>query len=193
MGRIAVVRRTVNSYGAGSNPALPATWSIMNEIYDNVWVGDDLDYEKIKDKPEWRAARMCKYGSGGHKETLGYDTKAAPKGKNYLSVEKGNHLAVNIIDMDDPNMIPFECITVALDYVKKQLDAGKKVLIACNSGHSRGPSTGLAFLRAIGDMPRNFHMAERVYKSLYPKYDPGLGIRQVIRSHWSELENMENK
>ena len=88
-------------------------------------------------------------------------------------------------------MIPFECIKLALDYAKKQLDDGYKILIACNSGHSRGPSTGLAFLRSIGDMPHNFHMSERVYRGLYRKYDPGMGMRQQLRSHWSELKDME--
>jgi hypothetical protein len=170
----------------------------MEEIYTSksggsVWVGDDSDYEKIKDKSDWRTARMCKFGLDGHKETLGYSTMGAPKGKHYLSVEKDRHIAINIIDMDDPNMIPFECIKIAIDYIKKQLDAGKKVLIACNSGHSRGPSTGLAFLRSIGDLPYHFVKAENIYKTLCPKYDPGIGIRQVLKDHWTALDNMEIK
>lgn len=164
----------------------------MEEIYNNVYVGDDNDYLKIKDKPEWVSARMCKYGPGGHQQTLGYKSLAAPKGKNYLFVEKPDHLAVNILDLDDPNMIPFECITTALKYIKKELDAGKKVLIACNQGHSRGPTTGLLFLRAIGDLPYHFIKAEQIYKTLYPKYDPGMGMRQIARSHWSELDNFLN-
>ncbi len=163
----------------------------MEEIFTNVYVGDDLDYEKIKGKSEWVAARMCKYGPGGHQQTLGYTTLGAPKGKNYLSIEKDDHLAVNIIDMEDPNMIPFECITTALDYIKKKLDEGKKVLIACNSGHSRGPTTGLMFLRAINEMPHNFHISERIYRTLYPKYNPGMGMRQIARSHWADLDRME--
>jgi hypothetical protein len=164
----------------------------VEEIYKDVFVGDNEDYEKIKNKENWRAARMCKYGPGGHQQTLGYDTLAAPKGKNYLSVEKKNHLAVNILDLDDPNMIPFECITTALEYVKRMLDKGYKVLIACNSGRSRGPSTGLMFLRAMGDLPYHFQKAEHIYKTIYPKYSPGMGIRQVAKSHWTELENYLN-
>ena len=53
----------------------------MEEIYKGVWVGDDNDYEKIKDKPEWKSVRCCKFGPGGHKETLGYTTQGAPSGK----------------------------------------------------------------------------------------------------------------
>lgn len=168
----------------------------MQEIFrvkdgGSVWVGDDLDYEKIKDKPDWKSARMCKYGPGGHQQTLGYHSLAAPKDKHYLHVIKDNRIAINIIDMDDPSMIPFECIKYALDYIKKQLDLGFNVLVACNSGHSRGPSTGLAFLRSIGEMPHNFHISEKIYHSIYNKYDPGMGMRQKLRTHWSELDRME--
>lgn len=176
----------------------PVGEAILEEIYRaengaRIFVGDDLDYEKIKDKPNWKSCRMCKYGAGGHQQTLGYTTLGAPKGKHYLSIEKGDHMAINIIDMDDPNMIPWKCITDALTYVKKQMDEGYHVLIACNSGHSRGPTTGLMFLRAIGELPYHFVKAEQVYRALYPKYDPGMGMRQTARSRWSELDNMENK
>lgn len=160
----------------------------MQEIYTNVYVGDDNDYLKIKDDPTFRSCRMCKFGPDGHKETLGYDTMGAPKGKNYISVEADNRIAINIIDMDDPHMIPWECITKALDYAKKKLAEGYKILFACNSGHSRGPTTGLLFLRSIGDMPHNFVTSERIYSALYRKYDPGMGMRQVARSHWSDGE-----
>lgn len=164
----------------------------MEEIYPHVYVGDDADYLKIKDDKTWRSCRMCKFGPGGHKETLGYDTMGAPKGKHYLSVEAPNRIAINILDMLDPNMIPFECLEIALKYAKEKLDEGYKILIACNSGHSRGPTTGLCFLRAIGDMPHNFHMSERIYRTLYSKYDPGMGMRQVARSKWSDLDRMES-
>lgn len=170
----------------------------MEKIYESpngasVYVGGDVDYEKIKDKDNWKSARMCKEGPGGHRDTVGYESKGAPKDKNYLAVRVKNRIAVNIIDPNDPNLIPFECIKLALDYIKEQLDKGFNVLVACNMGHSRGPSTGLAFLRSIGDMPHNFHTSETIYKGIYNKYDPAMGIRQVLRSHWTELDNMENK
>lgn len=170
----------------------------MEPIYKSqfggsLYVGDDSDYVKIANKSDWRSARMCKYGVGGHQQTLGYTSLSAPKGKNYLHKDADNRIAINILDLNDPNMIPFECIKYALDYIKEQLNNGHNVLLACNSGHSRGPSTGLAFLRSIGELPYNFHKAETIYKTLYPKYDPGMGIRQVLRTHWHDLENMEKK
>lgn len=171
----------------------------MEEIYKNpsngcsVWVGDDNDYLKIKDNNKWRSCRMCKYGVDGHQQTLNYKTLAAPQGKNYLSVEAKNRIAINIIDMDDPHMIPWECITTALKYAKEKLDEGFNVLIACNSGHSRGPTTGLMFLRSIGDMPYHFIKAEKIYHTIYKRYDPGMGIRQIARSNWSILDSLYAK
>lgn len=168
----------------------------MEEIYKSangaiVCVGNDKDYLKIEKNNKWKSVRCCKYGPGGHQQTLGYTTLAAPKGDNYLQVIKDNRIAINIIDMEDPNLIPFDCVKYALDYAKKQLDLGYNILFACNSGHSRGPSTGMAFLRSIGELPYNFHRSESIYKTLYKRYDPGLGIRQRLKDWWTELDNME--
>jgi hypothetical protein len=155
----------------------------------NLYVGRDEDYEKHKNDPEFRFARCCKYGPGGHQQTLGYKTLAAPKDSNYLWVKRPNRIALNLIDQDDPGFIPEECIEKALEYIKDQLDAGKKVIVCCNSGHSRGPTTALLFLRTIGEMPHSFVIAERIYRTLYPPYSPGQGMRQRARQMWDKLEN----
>jgi hypothetical protein len=164
----------------------------MEEIYPNLYVGSGEDYEALKKKDaskDFSFVRMCKYGTDGHQEVLGYHTLAAPAGPNYLFAHKGkNLLAVNILDINDPNFVPLECFLIAIRFIKQKLDEGRKVLAACNQGHSRGPSTGLAFLRAIGDMPHNFHTSERIYRTLYRKYDPGQGVRQRIRESWAELD-----
>lgn len=164
----------------------------MQEIYKvknggSVWVGDDTDYEKIRDNPGFLACRVAKYGPGGHQQTLGYHSLSAPKNKNYLHVEQKDHLAVNILDLDDPSMIPIECIDVAVNYIRRKLALGKNILVACNQGKSRGPATAMAFLRTIGELPYNFAKSETVFKTLYPKCDLGMGIRQVLRSQWASL------
>jgi len=166
----------------------------MEKIYTNLFVGSDLDYAKLKAEKGWSFARMCKYKDGGHQQVLEYTSLSAPKNKNYLSVRpKDSHLAVNIIDVNDPNFVPIECILIAIKFVKERLDAGDKVLIACNAGKSRSTSTGLAFLRAIGDFPYSFSVSEKIYHTICPTYDPNLGIRQVLRSNWSNLDNLLNK
>lgn len=156
----------------------------MESVIDGLYVGGDTDYEKIRDKGGWGVLRCCKFGPGGHKDTLGYTTAGAPKGPDYLAVRKGNRMALNFIDVEDPNLIPLDMVKKGLKFIDERREAGDKVLVACNAGHSRGPTTALLYLRSIGEMTGNFIQSERVYRTLYPKYDPGQGARQFARSHW---------
>lgn len=165
----------------------------MENIIKNLYVGDDNDYLKIKDKPEWKALRCCKYGPGGHQETLGYRTLGAPKGKNYLSVDQHNRRALNFIDPHDPNLIPIDMIVKGLEFIDKSLAAGDKILVACNAGHSRGPTTALLYLRSIDELTGNFVRSENVFRTLYPKYDPGEGARTFAKANWNYFENYLRK
>lgn len=157
------------------------------EVIDRLYVGDDVLYEKLAGKPGWSFLRPIKFGPGGHKELLGYTTNGAPKGPNYLQVRRGNLLALNILDTDDPDMIPDEAIDLGLKFLKERYDAGDKVLSACNAGHTRGPTMMLMFLRAIGEMPDSFVASERKFRTLYPPYDPGVGMRAHARARWKSL------
>lgn len=156
----------------------------MAEIIDRLYVGGDREYERVQGNAGWSFLRCCKEGLGGHRQLLGYHTLAAPKGANYLWYRKGNILALNVLDLDDPSFISKDMIDQGIAFVQERLDAGDKVLIACNQGHSRGPTITLLYLRTIGEMPHNFIKAERIFRTLYPKYDPGSGMRGFARSHW---------
>lgn len=158
----------------------------MEEILPRLYVGDDEAYEKVKDADGWAFLRACKYGPGGHQETLGYKTLGAPKDDNYLWVKRGNKLALNILDLDDPNFIAPGMVDTALEFIDRNRNAGKKVLVACNHGTSRSPSIVLLYMRSIGELPYSFGMSLRVFRTLYPSYDPGQGIRQYLRIHWGD-------
>lgn len=160
----------------------------MEHIIGSLYVGDDADYEKLKDRKGWAFLRCCKEGPGGHRETVGYDTLGAPKGSEYLAAASGNRLALNYIDANDPHFIPLEMVRKGLAFVDKQLSEGDKVLIACNMGHSRGPTTAMLYLRSIGELDGNFVSSERIFRTLYYKYAPGLGVRQFARSHWDAFK-----
>ena len=165
----------------------------MDNVYTRLWVGDDADYLRIAHKEDWSVLRCCKYGPGGHQQILGYHTPAAPKGPNYLIARpRGNtrHLALNMLDLDDPHFFDPKMIKTGLDFIQEQLDKGQKVLVACNKGHSRGPTMAFMFLRMIGDLWAGFIQSENVFKTLYPAYSPGIGMRQFARSHWNTLGRM---
>jgi len=66
---------------------------------------------------------------------------------------------------------------------------GKKILIHCNAGHSRGPTTALLFMRSIGELPQPFNRARKIFKVLYPPYDPGQGMLYTAHKMWNEVEN----
>lgn len=158
----------------------------MEEVLSHLWVGGDRDYDKLKDRDGWSFLRTCKEGPGGHRDTLKYHTLGAPKGPNYLWARSGNRMALNVLDLDDPSRIADEMIQQGIRFVEERRTAGDKVLIACNQGHSRGPTTALLYMRRVGEMPHNFITAERIFRVLYPAYDPGIGMRQFARSHWYE-------
>lgn len=158
----------------------------MKQISPNVYVGSDEDYEKLKDEKSWAFLRCCKFGSGGHKETLGYDTQAAPEGKNKYVVKRGNLMALNLLDLHDPHFVPEDAIQAGLYFIRDHVD-DNKVLVACNAGHSRGPTVGLMWLRTIGRLPMGFMQAEKVFRDIYPKFDPTQGIEQFARMHWNNL------
>lgn len=159
----------------------------MKQVFDNLYVGGDQDFDKLHLVKGWSFLRCCKFGPGSHKEILGYDTQAAPEGKNKFTVRKGNVLALNMLDLDDPNYVDPGMIQSGLDFIKQRLDAGDKVLIACNHGVSRGPTVALMFLRTLGDFPYGFMQSERIFRGIYHQYDPGIGINQFARQHWASL------
>lgn len=162
---------------------------MVHNIIDQLYVGDDDGYSRVKDKEGWSFLRACKYGPGGHQQTLGYTTPGAPKGPNYLFVKKGNLLALNILDLEDPAMIPQELIDKGLNYIHERISAGDKVLVACNQGHSRSASIILAYLRAADGMGDSFIRAEKLFKHICPSYDPGTGMRSHVREMWRDLPN----
>jgi hypothetical protein len=161
----------------------------MESIIHNLYVGGDSDYEKLNGKGGWSILRTCKEGPGGHRETLGYKTQGAPKGQHYLSVDGRSRRALNFIDPQDPHFIPKEMVERGLEFIHKRLAAGDKVLVACNAGHSRGPTTAMLYLRAIGELAGNFHHSENVMRTLYPGYSPGIGMRTFARQNWDGLKD----
>lgn len=165
----------------------------MEQVIHNLYIGSDEDYEKLALRPGWFTLRCCKEGVGGHRATLGYKEQSAPKGANYLSATTGSRMALNFIDPHDPAFIPKKMVEAGLAFIDEHLSAGDKVLVACNKGHSRGPTTAMLYLRSIGELPHNFIASERIFRTLYHPYDPGIGARQFARSHWNEFNDSLRK
>ena len=153
-----------------------------------LFVGDDNDDQEAA-KKNFAIVTAAKDGPYGHRAALRYTTMGAPKGDNYYHATRGKRMVLNLLDVDNPDFIPEQVIFPALKWINKHLKAGDKVLVHCNAGHSRGPTLGMMLLRTIGELPQNFPTAEKVFRALYPAYDPGVGMRTFARTHWQELKD----
>jgi|SRR5882672_11763778 len=158
----------------------------MQHIIDGIYLGGDESVVKAK---ELGMARLCccKDGIDSHRSMLGYTGMAAPKNKDYLFAREGNVMALNLIDVDDPTMIPNEVIDEGLRFIKEMQDKGIKLLVHCNAGMSRSPSITLAYLRAADGMPDSIVAAKKRFKAIYHKYSPSVGIDAHIRERWKSL------
>jgi hypothetical protein len=155
------------------------------EIIKNLFIGDDKAYERLKNNKGWSFLRACKEGPGGHRQILDYHTLGAPAGPNYLWVKRGNLLALNVLDLEEPGMIPDEVIDKGLKFIDDRMKAGDKVLVACNQGHSRSVGLMMLYLRSIGELPQSFARAKHIFKTIYPKADMGKGIETHVRQRWN--------
>jgi hypothetical protein len=167
---------------------------IIHQVIDRLYVGDKEGVPTAEQRG-YSILAACKDGTPDcHRAVLGYTTLGAPKDKNYFFVQRDkDHMALNLIDVDDPDMISSEAIDAGLRFMKDRYDAGKTVFSHCVAGHTRGPTMMLIFLRAIGEMPEGFTGAERKFRTLYPAYDPGIGMRTVAHLRWKSLPTFFEK
>lgn len=161
---------------------------LIEEIIKRLYVGDKEGIP-IAERRGYSILAACKDGSSDcHRAVLGYTTLGAPKDANYYFYRSDKkHMALNLIDVDDPDMIPHEAVDAGLKFIKERYDAGDTVFSHCIAGHTRGPTMMLMFLRTIGEMPDSFLTSEKKFRTLYSEYDPGKGMRMHARERWKEL------
>ena len=158
----------------------------MIEIYQNLFVGNQDDYElNIAGEDGWAVVHACK--EPYHRMALGYRGRGAPKEHpEYLVARRENRLILNIVDADNPAYIPKEIIDAALKFISEKLAENLKVLVHCNQGMSRSPSIGLLYLvRNTDKLPKcSLDEAESSFREIYPPYNPANGIRGFMIAKW---------
>jgi hypothetical protein len=155
----------------------------MEQVFPNLYVGNDDDVEKAKEKGFYILS-ACKDGPNGHRAMLGYDSHAAPKGKEYLVAQRGNHMVLNLVDANDPAFISDEAVEAGLAFIEKNIE-NHKILVHCNRGESRSPSIAMLFMRKIKDLPERFREGFKIFKTLYPAYKPALGMEFYTQKKYS--------
>ena len=160
----------------------------MLEITPGLHIGDELDYERqVRHEAGWRIVHACK--DPYHRQELGYSGRGAPKGHpEYLIARRGHRLILNLVDAPNPAYIPKEIIDAALEFVHTALQEEASVLVHCNQGESRSPGIGLLYLAKFTDVlpMETLEAAEDTFRSLYPMYNPGRGMRGFMTLNWDE-------
>jgi hypothetical protein len=155
----------------------------MIEVAPRVYVGNQEDAEYgWKKNDEWAFIHCAK--EPYHRQFVGYLGRGCPKDNpEYLYAIRGNAIALNIIDVDDPNFFDMDSIKMAIGFALKHDD--RRLLFHCNQGESRSPSIAMLYLAIIDRIPKeDFWSAEKAFKKIYLPYNPKNGIRTHIRSHW---------
>lgn len=163
----------------------------MKSIMSNIYIGKDKDAEQVLSNrcSEWAIIHACK--EKWHRELLGYTTRGAPKDHpEYLFAERGNRLYMNIVDAPKSFFFDKGMIDKALDFIHEKLNQGLKVLCHCNEGMSRSPSIILLYLvkhnLIEGDTLED---VEAEFLKIYPKYNPGTGMRGFVEENFKEYRN----
>lgn len=128
-----------------------------------------------------------------HARKLGYKGSLPQAHENYLSVEDGDGLWLNLIDPDKPLFYP-QSFEIFLDFVYRH--KREDITIHCDQGRSRAPSLALlARAKIFNDIDTyNYFTAERDFcldwlKNAEPGriFAPGKGIRTFLIENWEKL------
>ncbi|MCF7925882.1 MAG: dual specificity protein phosphatase family protein [Candidatus Izimaplasma sp.] len=157
----------------------------MIEVYDNLYVGNQLDYQRLSKKEDYFIVQACK--EPYHRRALGYSGRGAPKNHpEYLFAYRDNRLICNLVDANDHKYFSREIIIESLKFIREHLTKNSKVLIHCNKGFSRSTIIAMLYLKEIGELSESFETAETEIQKLYPNYNPGRGARDFALIHWNE-------
>lgn len=156
----------------------------MKEVYKNLFVGGDEDCRAVAGKSNWATVHACKTC---HVRKLGYSGSLPQDHPNYLVLEEGPDLYLNIVDMYDIDAKYTDpMIQKAFQFIDKHLASGN-VLIHCNMGASRSPTIAMLYLAKKSIISGSYDQALKEFQERYPIYFPGTGMTNYCKEHWDRL------
>lgn len=159
----------------------------MTEIYKNIFVGSETDYEiKVKNQEGWSVIHACK--EPYHRQALVYRGRAASKDHpEYLIAKRGNRLILNLVDVENPSYIANEIINEAIRFIEQSLAAERKILVHCTQGMSRSPGLALLYLTKKEIINNSsFQEALIEFKAIYPGISMAGGMRGFLVENWDK-------
>lgn len=156
----------------------------MREVFPRVFVGNQLSCRS--GTTEMAVVHACK--SPCHQRAVGYSGSLAREHPEYLALEDGANLWLNMIDPPLP-LFQREVFHRFLAFAALHHDRGGSVLIHCNQGESRSPSLALLLLaRHLRQLPDvSFAAACHAYQAVDAAYRPGVGIARFLTEEWNGL------
>lgn len=155
------------------------------EIYPNLFVGGNEACTRSTDRA---VVHACKEPC--HRRAVGYQGNLNRGHPEYLVALRGNHLFLNIVDMDQQLRHEFAgpIVVATLDFIESRIDT-QDIAVHCNEGRSRAPSIAMVYLskRASVLPDRGFSEAAQAFRELFPEYAPGTGIASYLRAHWQQI------
>lgn len=156
----------------------------MSLVHERVYVGalDCCSHSETK-----RAVvHACK--SPCHQTAVGYSGSLPNTHPNYLVLERGNHLYLNLIDPPVP-LFKSESFAAFRAFATVRWNGGMEILIHCNQGESRAPTLCLLFLAKVSQVipGDSYQTARAAFTRLYPGYSPGAGIATFMNQNWASL------
>jgi len=161
----------------------------MQEIYKNIFIGTDQECN-FNNSLDWAIVHACK--NPCHVQSVGYRGSLPSTHPNYLVLEKGTHLYLNMVDMEKElsPIYTHPIMKSAMAFIEKHI-ASQKILIHCNQGLSRSPSIALLYLATKGVIANDsYAVALAEFQKLYPFFNPGRGIALYMNNNWNEILNL---
>jgi hypothetical protein len=158
--------------------------TMRTKITDKLSYGDGTECNDINDG-SIAVVHACKEPC--HRRAVGYTTRSIPSSHpNYLALERGHHLYLNMIDPEQP-LFMMQSFDAFLGFVDREI-AHRPVFIHCNQGESRAPTLALIYMaKRLGLLPNESYIAAALaFQSEYP-YKPGRGIQLWLERNWGTI------
>ncbi|MFQ6702744.1 MAG: dual specificity protein phosphatase family protein [Alphaproteobacteria bacterium] len=157
----------------------------MIQVYNNLYVGDMHDCMSYRHDniAIIHACKTC------HRRVLGYQGSLCSDNPDYLVYKHGKNLYLNLVDMPCEFNPAYTnpIFDAAIKFIIAHIET-MPVLIHCDCGVSRSPSIAMVYLAQIGAISSDdIYCASADFQKLYPKYNPGYGIRTYVMKNWNYL------
>ena len=160
----------------------------MIEICKNLFVGGEVDEQRIRGQKGWFFIHACK--EPYHRQALGYSGRAASKDHpEYLIARRNSRLILNLVDVPDVKYIATEIVDAALDSIHDNIGANQ-ILLHCNLGQSRSPTIGMLYLLKYTNRFNGMDLSQVIasFKEIYPSYNPAQGMADYTKNNWQRYQ-----